>query len=68
MNYCLGCSEQRKKRLLAEIENIFFDNQQAWGQEAPEQARSCYTENFLAEYQRILHNYKKEGMRNHTKK
>ena len=61
-------TKREKKKLLSEINRIFYAIQKSWEEEAPEKVRNCYTLRLFEEHQQVLQKNKDEGVRNHTTK
>ena len=61
-------TKREKKKLLSEINRVFYAIQKAWEEEAPEKVKNCYTPRLFEEHQQVLQKNKDEGVRNHTTK
>ena len=47
-------TKREKKKLLSEINRIFYAIQKAWEEEAPEKVKNCYTSRLFEEHQQVL--------------
>jgi hypothetical protein len=60
--------KNEKKKVLKDVQDIFFAIQLAWEKESLEDVKNYYTQKLFMEHQQVLQQNKVAGVKNHTKK